>query len=110
MQLFVGPGVLRTLPMAILCTIHYLQYQTGENSDVNAACNINEKMHPDCIYLPKVYDVKKMLRFYYGMEFIEKNRTGLFDWYQVLDVKNKQGEIQVDDAQEILKSLALKSF
>ncbi len=35
---------------------------------------------------------------------------GLFDWYSVLGVQNKQGEIRVDDAQEILKSLSLKSY
>ena len=43
--------------------------------------------------------------------FLKDNPYGsLFDWYQMLDVKNKQGEIRVDDAQEILKTLALKSF
>jgi DNA polymerase-3 subunit delta' len=34
----------------------------------------------------------------------------LFDWYQLLGVQNKQGEIRVEDAQEILKLLALKSY
>jgi DNA polymerase-3 subunit delta' len=36
--------------------------------------------------------------------------TELFDWYAILGVQNKQGEIRVDDAQEILKSLSLKSY
>jgi DNA polymerase-3 subunit delta' len=31
---------------------------------------------------------------------------GLFDWYAILGVQNKQGEIRVDDAQEILKALS----
>lgn len=44
-------------------------------------------------------------------QFLKENPYGsLFDWYQLLNVKNKQGEIRVDDAQEILKSLALKSY
>ena len=44
-------------------------------------------------------------------KFVTTNPYGnLFDWYKILDVKNKQGEIRVDDAQEILKTLALKSF
>ena len=34
----------------------------------------------------------------------------MFDWYRTLGVKYKQGEIRVEDAQEILKSLALKSY
>ena len=43
--------------------------------------------------------------------FVGHNPYGsLFDWYTVLGVNNKQGEIRVDDAQEILKSLALKSY
>jgi DNA polymerase-3 subunit delta' len=44
-------------------------------------------------------------------QFLKENPYGsLFDWYQLLGVKNKQGEIRVDDAQEILKLLALKSY
>ena len=34
----------------------------------------------------------------------------IFDWYKILDVKNKQGEIRVEDAQEVLKSLSLKAY
>ena len=44
-------------------------------------------------------------------QFILQNPYGgLFDWYSILGVQNKQGEIRVDDAQEILKSLSLKSY
>jgi DNA polymerase-3 subunit delta' len=44
-------------------------------------------------------------------QFIAENPYGgLFDWYKILGVQNKQGEIRVDDAQEILKALALKSY
>src|SRR6476660_10306753 len=41
---------------------------------------------------------------------LENPYGGLFDWYAKLGVQNKQGEIRVDDAQEILKSLSLKSY
>jgi DNA polymerase-3 subunit delta' len=105
--------------------IAYAQYiicnnTQGENEGTNAACNIKfEKFaHPDLHFIyptvstdaikgkPKSLDFITEWR-----EFIEKKPYGsLFDWYQVLDVKNKQGEIRVEDAQEILKSLALKSF
>jgi DNA polymerase-3 subunit delta' len=44
-------------------------------------------------------------------EFLtEKPYGSLFDWYDKLGVGNKQGEIRVEDASEILKSLALKSY
>ena len=120
-QLFVGPEGSGTLPMAIA----YAQYiicsnQNGENSGSNEACNLKfqKTSHPDLHFIyptvsteevkakPKSIDFITEWR-----QFLEHNPYGsLFDWYQMLGVKNKQGEIRVDDAQEILKSLALKSY
>lgn len=120
-QLFVGPEGSGTLPMAIA----YAQYiicnnQNAENSGLNEACNIkfHKTSHPDLHFIyPTVSteDVKtkpKSIDFITEWrEFLNQNPYGsLFDWYQTLGVKNKQGEIRVDDAQEILKSLALKSY
>ncbi len=120
-QLFVGPEGSGTLPMAIA----YAQYiicsnQNAENSGSNEACNIKfqKTSHPDLHFIyPTVSteDVKtkpKSIDFIAEWrEFLTQNPYGsLFDWYQMLGVKNKQGEIRVDDAQEILKSLALKSY
>ena len=43
--------------------------------------------------------------------FIREQPYGnLFDWYQVLGVENKQGQIGVDEALDIVKKLALKSY
>ncbi|MBP6181189.1 DNA polymerase III subunit delta' [Flavobacterium sp.] len=120
-QLFVGPEGSGTLPMAIA----YAQYiicnnQNSENAGSNEACNIKfqKTSHPDLHFIyPTVSteDVKtkpKSIDFIAEWrEFLNHNSYGsLFDWYQMLGVKNKQGEIRVDDAQEILKSLALKSY
>ena len=120
-QLFVGPEGSGTLPMAIA----YAQYiicsnQNAENSGSNESCNIkfHKISHPDLHFIyPTVSteDVKtkpKSIDFITEWrQFLEQNPYGsLFDWYQILGVKNKQGEIRVDDAQEILKSLALKSY
>jgi DNA polymerase-3 subunit delta' len=120
-QLFVGPEGSGTLPMAIA----YAQYiicsnKNAENSGSNEACNIKfqKTSHPDLHFIyPTVSteDVKtkpKSIDFITEWrEFLNQNPYGsLFDWYQMLGVKNKQGEIRVDDAQEILKSLALKSY
>ena len=120
-QLFVGPEGSGTLAMAIA----YAQYiicnnQNGENTGENSACNLKfeKTSHPDLHFIyptvsteevktkPKSIDFIAEWR-----QFLEHNPYGsLFDWYQMLGVKNKQGEIRVDDAQEILKSLSLKSF
>jgi DNA polymerase-3 subunit delta' len=120
-QLFVGPEGSGTLPMAIA----YAQYiicgnQNNENIGLNHACNLKFKKtsHPDLHFIyptvstegvktkPKSVDFISEWR-----QFLDNNPYGsLFDWYQLLGVKNKQGEIRVDDAQEVLKLLALKSF
>jgi len=120
-QLFVGPEGSGTLPMAIA----YAQYilcgnANGENKGENESCNIkfDKLSHPDLHFVyPTVSteDVKtkpKSIDFISDWRaFVTQNPYGsLFDWYAVLGVNNKQGEIRVDDAQEILKSLSLKSY
>jgi len=120
-QLFVGPEGSGTLPMAIA----YAQYilcnnQNGENSGANEACNIKfQKIsHPDLHFVYPTVSTEEVKKNPKSLDFIADWRMflsqnpygGLFDWYSVLGVKNKQGEIRVDDAQEILKSLSLKSY
>ncbi len=120
-QLFVGPEGSGTLAMAIA----YSQYVLcgnidGENNTGNESCNLKFKSisHPDLHFIfPTVTteDVKtkpKSLDFMVDWrQFIAENPYGgLFDWYKILGVQNKQGEIRVDDAQEILKALSLKSY
>ena len=120
-QLFVGPEGSGTLPMAIA----YAQYlicnnQNAENNGSNEACNIKfqKTAHPDLHFIfptvstDEVKTKPKSIDFIVEWrQFLEQNKYGsLFDWYQILGVKNKQGEIRVDDSQEILKLLALKSY
>jgi DNA polymerase III subunit delta' len=120
-QLFVGPEGCGTLPMAI----SYAQYllcnnKCNENSGGNESCNLkfNSLSHPDLHFIyPTVTtdDVKtkpKSIDFINDFRsFLLSNPYGnLFDWYQFLGVQNKQGEIRVDDAQEILKNFSLKSY
>jgi DNA polymerase-3 subunit delta' len=120
-QLFIGPEGSGTLPMAIA----YAQYilcsnQNGENSGANESCNLKfQKIsHPDLHFVYPTVSTEKVDKKPKSIDFIGDWRQfitqnpygGLFDWYSVLGVQNKQGEIRVDDAQEILKSLALKSY
>ena len=120
-QLFVGPEGSGTLAAAIA----YAQYilcgnQNGENIGDNQACNIKfQKLsHPDLhfayptVTTDEVKKNPKSIDFIVNWrEFVTQNPYGgLFDWYAVLGVQNKQGEIRVDDAQEILKSLSLKAY
>lgn len=120
-QLFVGPEGCGTLPMAIAYAQYILCNNSGvENENGNEACNLKFESisHPDLHFIyPTVTteDVKskpKSIDFIGDWrEFLPQNPySGLFDWYRNLGVQNKQGEIRVEDAQEILKSLALKSY
>jgi len=120
-QLFVGPEGSGTLPMAIAYAQYILCNNIGnENSGGNEACNLKFESvsHPDLHFIyptvttdsvktkPKSTDFLSDWR-----AFLAENPYGsLFDWYRMLGVQNKQGEIRVEDAQDILKSLALKSY
>jgi DNA polymerase-3 subunit delta' len=116
-QLFVGPEGSGTLAMAIA----YSQYVLcNENTGLKDSCVLKfEKLsHPDLHFIyptvttEEVKQKPKSIDFITDWrQFIKENPYGsLFDWYAKLGVQNKQGEIRVDDAQEILKSLALKSY
>lgn len=120
-QLFVGPEGSGTLAMAIA----YAQYilcsnQNGKNDGTNESCNIKfQKLsHPDLHFAYPTVTTDTVKRSPKSIDFITEWRQfvtqnpygGLFDWYAILGVQNKQGEIRVDDAQEILKSLSLKAY
>lgn len=120
-QLFIGPEGCGTLAMAVAYAQFVLCGNTGnENAGGNESCNIRFQTlsHPDLHFIyPNVTneDVKtkpKSADFIADWrKFLLQNPYGsLFDWYKHLGVQNKQGEIRVEDAQDILKSLALKSY
>jgi DNA polymerase III subunit delta' len=120
-QLFVGNSGTGALAMALAYSQYVLcNNNNNENTGGSESCNIkfNNFSHPDLHFIyPTVSteDVKtkpKSIDFIADWrKFIFENPYGsLFDWYSVLGVANKQGEIRVDDATEILKSLALKSY
>ncbi len=120
-QLFIGPEGSGTLSMAIA----YAQYilcknLNSENSGGNESCNLKfgHFAHPDLHFIyptvttPEVKTKPKSVDFITDWrEFLNQNPYGsLFDWLNFLEAGNKQGEIRVDDAQEILRLLSLKSF
>lgn len=120
-QLFVGPEGSGTLAMAIAYAQYLICNNTlGENNTENSACNLkfHHLQHPDLHFVyPTITteDVKskpKSLDFITDWRlFVQQNPYGgIFDWYKFLGVQNKQGEIRVEDAQEIVKSLSLKSL
>lgn len=120
-QLFVGPEGCGTLPMALA----YMQYivcgnQNDENSGGNQACNLkfNSLSHPDLHFAFPVANSDKIkshaVSNHYMVEwrqFVQEQPYGnLFDWYRFIGIEKKQGQIGVDEAQEVVKKLALKSY
>ena len=120
-QLFVGPEGSGTLPMAIA----YAQYvlcnnSEGENNTGNAACNLKFEglSHPDLHFAFPVTTNDKVKKHPVSAHFLPEWRTllkdqpygNLFDWFKLLGVDNKQGQIGVDEALDINKALALKSY
>ncbi|WP_299114884.1 DNA polymerase III subunit delta' [uncultured Winogradskyella sp.] len=120
-QLFVGPEGSGTLPMALA----YAQYilcgnSNGENTGGNDSCNLKFKnfSHPDLHFAFPVTTSDKVKSKPVSNFYLEEWRQlldqqpygNLFDWYRLLGVDNKQGQIGVDEAHEIVKSLTLKSY
>ncbi|WHT40782.1 MULTISPECIES: hypothetical protein [Myroides] len=120
-QLFIGQEGTGTLAMAIA----YAQYLLcknigGENTGGNESCNIkfNALMHPDLHFVYPVATTSEVTKHPTSDKFAEQWRSflkanpygSLFDWYNHIDIQNKQGQIGVDEAGEILKKLALKSY
>ena len=116
-QLFVGPEGSGTLPMAIAYS-QYVLCKTKESVNENCSLKFQKLSHPDLHFIYPTVTTEEVKAKPKSIDFItdwrqfvlENPYGGLFDWYAKLGVQNKQGEIRVDDAQEILKSLSLKSY
>ncbi len=120
-QLFVGEAGSGTLPMAIAYAQYILcQNKEGENTQGNAHCNIkfDHLAHPDLHFAYPVTTTTTIkshpVSSYFATEwreFVQKNPyANLFEWLQYLGVEKKQGQIGVDEAQDINKALALKAY
>jgi len=115
-QLFVGKEGSGTLPMAIA----YAQYILASTSIDKESCALkcSKLMHPDLhfafpVATNDVVKSKPVSNLFLAdwRNFIALNPYGnLFEWLQTIGVENKQGQIGVDEAEEIVKALKLKSY
>lgn len=120
-QLFVGPEGSGTLPMA-LCYAQYLLCRNsgGENHTGDAACNAKceSLTHPDLHFAFPVANSDKVKSHAVSDLFLSEWRIflkeqpygNLFDWYRHVGIEKKQGQIGVDEANDIVKKLSLKSY
>ena len=115
-QLFIGKEGSGTLPMAIA----YAQFLLCNFSDNVEACNLkcNNLQHPDLHFTFPVTTTDSVKKHAVSNLFLEDWRQfikeqpygSLFNWLQKIGVENKQGLINVDEAEEVVKKLQLKSY
>ncbi|MFY9243861.1 MAG: DNA polymerase III subunit delta' [Polaribacter sp.] len=115
-QLFVGKEGSGTLSMAIA----YAQFLLCNFSTDKDACNIkcNKLQHPDLHFAFPVTTNDSVKKHAVSNLFLEDWRHfiatqpygSLFNWLQHIGVENKQGLIGVDEAEEVVKKLLLKSY
>ncbi|MCK5440297.1 MAG: DNA polymerase III subunit delta' [Maribacter sp.] len=120
-QMFVGPEGSGTLPMALA----YAQYiicgnQNAENDGPNQSCNIkcHSLAHPDMHFAFPVSNSDKIKSHAVSNHYMEEWRQfineqpygNLFDWYRLIGIEKKQGQIGVDEAHDVVKKLSLKSY
>ncbi|WP_298542735.1 DNA polymerase III subunit delta' [uncultured Aquimarina sp.] len=120
-QLFVGPNGSGTLPMAIAYAQYILcQNKDGENTGGVQSCNLkfDHLAHPDLHFAYPVATNDKVKKHPTANHFAEEWRTfinenpygSIFDWYLLLGIEKKQGQIGVDEALDVVKKLSLKSY
>lgn len=115
-QLFVGKEGSGTLPMAIA----YAQFllELSSNHPEATRLKVSKLQHPDLHFAFPVTTNDSVKKHPVSNLFLEDWRTfleeqpygSLFNWLQFIGVENKQGLIGVDEAQNIVKKLQLKSY
>ncbi len=120
-QLFVGPEGSGTLPIAIAYAQYILcQNSKSENDTGNEVCNLkcNALTHPDLHFAFPVSNSDTVKSHAVSSHYLTEWRQflkddpygSLFDWYRVIGIEKKQGQIGVDESIEIVKKLSLKSY
>ncbi|RMA66006.1 DNA polymerase III subunit [Ulvibacter antarcticus] len=119
-QLFVGNAGSGLLPLAIayvaelLCSSH----EKSSESYKNCRKKVDNLSHPDLHFIYPVNTNDSIKKNAVSANFSQEWRSfvlnnpygSLFDWLQSLGIENKQGNISVNEAQDLLKTLALKSY
>lgn len=119
-QLFVGANGSGLLPMAIAYVTEILCQAHEKDSPEYLICanKIAKLAHPDLHFIYPVNTNDSVKKNAVAANFTEEWRkfvlespyASLFDWLQSLGIENKQGNISVNEAQDMLKTLSLKSY
>ena len=119
-QLFIGSTGSGVLPMALAYAQAILASNHTKNSTAYNNClqKVARLAHPDVHFVFPVNTNDKIKKHPVSNLFLEDWRTfvsenpygSLYDWLSHLGIEKKQGNINVDEAKEMLKSLSLKAY
>lgn len=119
-QLFVGKPGSGSLPMALAYAQAILasNHPKGSKAHENCLSKVANLAHPDLHFVFPVNTNQRIKKHPFSNLFIEdwrafvsKNPFGsLYDWLAFLGIEKKQGNINVDEAKHMLKSLSLKAY
>ncbi|OYU82879.1 MAG: DNA polymerase III subunit delta' [Flavobacterium sp. BFFFF2] len=119
-QLFSGPEGTGTLSMALAYARQVLLLGIEPDSEKWRSCQVkmDQLAHPDLHFIFPVVggegaSSKSKSADYLTewREFIKKTPYGnCFDWLQSIQAGNKQGNIKLEDAHEIIRKVSLKSY
>ena len=111
-QLFVGDEGTGTLPMALAFANMLLC-----EDNLNCQNKVSKLIHPDLLFVfptASTGSTKNLNSDHFlsqWREFLaQKPYAGLYEWMQFLNVANKQGQIRVADAEQIIKKVAVKPY
>ena len=115
-QLFIGKEGCGTLPMA-LAYAQFLLSHFSDNPEISAI-KCEKLQHPDLHFAFPVTTTETVKSHPVSDLFLDDWRQfiatqsygSLFNWLQHIGVENKQGLINVEEAEEIVKKLQLKSY
>lgn len=119
-QLFVGKTGSGILPIALAYAQAILasNYPLGSKAYENCSSKVANLAHPDLHFVFPVNTNSKVKKHPFSdlfMEdwraFVSKNPYGsLYQWLAFLGIEKKQGSINVDEANQMLKKLSLKAY
>jgi DNA polymerase-3 subunit delta' len=121
-QLFLGPEGCGKLALAVA----YAQYINCENKQPTDSCGkcpscikYQKLIHPDLHFVYPVAITKKVTKDPLSKLFLNEWRElvlennayiSLNDWYTKIEIENRQGIINADDCNEIIRNLSYKSY
>ena len=120
-QLFLGPEGIGNLLLAIAYA-QYINCMAPTDDDACGSCascsKFQKLIHPDLHFVFPVATTKSITKDPVSDDFISQWRNlllqtpyfNLLQWYETIEVENKQGIISKNESQNIIRKLSLKTF